>query len=295
VSGGPLSLPGGVSVVGNADASSVPAATTPLEAQGSTAYAALHGCHVDYAATAPASGCVFGDPAAKRTVVLIGDSHAAQWFPALERMATHERFRLIAWTKSGCPLAPDVHIFLPAIGRDYTECGAWTQSVLRRLAAMPRPSMIIVGRTSTYLPQVLEPDGGHPGTAQAARLWGAGADAAVSRLRKLANRVIVLRDTPHAPFDVPACISWDPSESSSCNFPRGVPSDAAEYAAERAAGVPRFVYADPTPAVCSRTCRVVVHGVITYRDDNHLTAAFAAAHWRQLAQALSPAKAFRQI
>jgi hypothetical protein len=39
--------------------------------------------------------------------------------------------------------------------------------------------------------------------------------------------VIVLRDTPHAPFDVPACISWDPSESSSCNFPRGGPSDAA--------------------------------------------------------------------
>ncbi len=297
VSGGPLSLPGGVSLIGNADAStSVPAAATPLEAQGSTAYSALHGCHVGYDATAPASGCVFGDATSKRTVVLIGDSHAAQWFPALERLATRERFRLIVWTKSGCPLAPGVHIFLPAIGRDYTECGAWTSSVLRSLAAMPRPSMVIVGRTSTYLPQVLEPDGGHPSMAQASTLWGAGADAAVTRLRHIANRVILLRDTPHPAFDVPACISWDPSMSSSCDFSRGAPSDAAEYAAERAAGVPRFVYSDPTPAVCSRTtCLAVANGVITYRDDNHLTAAYAAARWRQLAQALSIAKAFRQI
>jgi hypothetical protein len=38
-----------------------------------------------------------------------------------------------------------------------------------------------------------------------------------------------------------------------------------------------------------------VHGVIAYRDDNHLTAAFVAARWRQFAQALSPARAFRQI
>jgi peptidoglycan/LPS O-acetylase OafA/YrhL len=170
ITGGPLMLPGGVGLIGDADAStSVPRATTPLEAQSSTAYGALHGCHVGYDATAPARGCVFGDTQAPRTVVLIGDSHAAQWFPALERLATHERFRLIAWTKSGCPLAPGVHVYLPAIGRDYTECAAWTTSVLRRLEAMPRPSMVILGRTSTYLPQVLTPDGDRPGSRPPSR------------------------------------------------------------------------------------------------------------------------------
>jgi peptidoglycan/LPS O-acetylase OafA/YrhL len=297
VSGGPLALPGGVSLIGDADASTaVPAAVTPLEAQASTAYGALHGCHVGYDATAPVSGCVFGAADAKRTVVLVGDSHAAQWFPALERLAVHERFRLIAWTKSGCPLAPRVHIYLPAIGRDYTECTAWTRSVLQRLRALPRPAMIIVGRTSTYLPQVLTPDAEQPGAGEASRLWGAGAEAAVSALRRIAPRVIVLRDTPHAPSDVPACISWDPSTSSRCDFTRGASSDAAEYAAERAAGVPRFVYSDPTSAVCPRaTCRAVSDGVITYRDDNHLTAAFAASRWRQFAQALSLERNLRPI
>ena len=77
------------------------------------------------------------------------------WSPALERLAQRERFRLVSWTKSGCPFAPGVHIFLPAIGRDYTECNAWQAGVLRTLRTPPRPVLIIVARTSTYLPQVL--------------------------------------------------------------------------------------------------------------------------------------------
>ena len=76
---------------------------------------------------------MFGDRACARTVVLLGDSHAAQWFPALERLAEREHFRLIAWTKSGCPFALGVHIYLPAIGRDYTECLAWQRRVLHDL------------------------------------------------------------------------------------------------------------------------------------------------------------------
>jgi hypothetical protein len=33
---------------------------------------------------------VFGDEAAHPGVLLIGDSHAAQWFPALDRMAVED-------------------------------------------------------------------------------------------------------------------------------------------------------------------------------------------------------------
>jgi peptidoglycan/LPS O-acetylase OafA/YrhL len=292
VAGGPLVLPGGdVSLIGEADASSaIPAATTPLDAEGSTAYGAMHGCHVGYGATAPAAHCVFGDEKATRTVILIGDSHAAQWFPALERVAQHERFRLIAWTKSGCPFAPGVHVYLAAIGRDYTECTRWSNSVAVALRSMPRSSLIILGRTSTYLPQVLAADGDQVSARVASRLWGAGIAAGVADLRHVADRVVLLRDTPHAPFDVPACISWDLSRSSRCDFAqtRDGHSDDAEYAAERAAGVPRAAYADPARAVCSAaTCDATVDGVITYRDDNHLTAAYASSLWRRFAHVLS--------
>jgi peptidoglycan/LPS O-acetylase OafA/YrhL len=300
IAGGPLVVPGGsLNVFGSTPApGSVPPATTPLEAVASTPYAAMHGCHLDYGTESPAAGCVFGDVTARRRVVLIGDSHAAQWFPALEILAKRERFRLTVWTKSGCPFTVGVHIYLPAVGRDYTECLAWQTSVLRKLATMPRASMIILGRTATYLPQVLAPDGDQTTPARAAALWGAGIQRAVADLRPHAARVVVLRDTPHAPSDVPACISWDVSNPSVCDFaqtPDGH-SDDAEFAAERAAGTPRSVYADPATAVCpGPICRVDTGGIIMYRDDNHLTAAFAASHWRGFAQALALTRLRRPI
>jgi hypothetical protein len=295
IAGGALSiLPSQAASAGAA----APPAATPAEALSSTAYTALHGCHLGYSATTPAPNCVFGDVRARRTVVLLGDSHAAQWFPALEELGVREHFRLVSWTKSGCPFAPHVHLFLPAIGRDYTECLAWQSSVTQELRALAGPAIVIVGRTSTYLPQVLSSDGAQVDAAQAPAIWGAGMATAVRTLRPIAARVIVLRDTPHPPFDVPACISWDTKTPSRCDFPRslGGLADTAEYTAEVKAGVPRELYANPTSAACPASfCRAVVNGVITYRDDNHLTAAYVATRWRAFQSALHFPFGRRQI
>ena len=300
IAGGPLVVPGAsFDFIGSASAqATVPGAATPLAAQASTAYGQLHGCHVGYGATRPEDGCAFGDLRSRRTVVLIGDSHAAQWFPALERLAQRERFRLISWTKSGCPFAPGVHIFLPAIGRDYSECNAWQAGVLHELRELPRPALIIVARTSTYLPQVLASDGDQTAPARARRLWGRGVASGIRQLEHFTPRVILLRDTPRAPQNIPACISWDPAESAACDFrrPRDGHSDDAEYAAERAAGTPAALYASTTAVVCPHAvCAAVVDGIIVFRDDNHLTAAFAALRWRQLANALGSANVKRPI
>ncbi len=292
VAGGSLGRPGSpFAYVIPALASPTPARPmTPLEATASTPYAALHGCHVGYGTTAPPTGCVFGDPSARETIALIGDSHAAQWFPALEHIAKRQRLRLVVWTKSGCPVANGVDIYLAAIGRDYTECVAWQRAVLARLTTIPRLSMVIVGRTSTYLPQVRTPDGDQVSTARAPVIWGADMAAAVRAIREAASRVVVLRDPPRPPDDIPACLSWDPDQPLLCDFHRsasGLP-DAAEYTAERAAGVRASVYADMTDTVCpGQVCRAMVGGLIVYRDNNHLTAAFVASRWRELAAAIN--------
>jgi hypothetical protein len=271
---------------GEARATTASAAMTVQDARASTAYAALHGCHVSFGATKPAIGCVFGKARARHTVVLLGDSHAAQWFPALEKVAARKRFQLVSWTKSGCPFTLDVHVFLPAYGREYRECRAWQWNVLRKLRALPRAAMIILGRYSNYLPQVLTATGAQPAPARASAIWGAGIASTVTVLRRFTGRVVLLRDDPKAPSDVPACVSWDPSKSSRCDFPRAH-SDAAQYAAERKAGVPVRAYVDPTGVVCpDPVCHAVVDGAITYRDDSHLTAAYVATRWRQFAAAL---------
>ena len=271
---------------------------TPLDATESTPYSALHGCHVGYGTTAPPAGCVFGDRSSPETIALIGDSHAAQWYPALEQLANHQRLRLIVWTKSGCPFADGILIYLPAIGREYSECAAWQRAVLARLRALPRPTLVIVGRTATYLPQVLAPDGDQVSSARARAIWGADMAAGVEALRSIAKRVLVLRDPPRPPYDVPACLSWDPDHPALCDFRRsaGGVTDDAEYAAERSAGVPARDYVNTTPIVCpGRVCHVMVGGLIVYRDDNHLTAAFVASRWHQFVDAINRALKHRPI
>ena len=114
--------------------------------------------------------------------------------------------------------------------------------------------------------------------------------------RSVADRVVVLRDAPHAPSTSPAAS-------------RGARGARAPATSRRTRELRRRqvrwrsarpachigVYSDPPrPSVRRGKC-AAVGGVIAYRDDNHLTAAFAAARWRQFAQALDLSKNLRPI
>ena len=48
--------------------------------------------------------CTYGGKGAAVSIVLLGDSHAAQWFPALEPIAVKRNWRLLAMTKSACAM-----------------------------------------------------------------------------------------------------------------------------------------------------------------------------------------------
>src|SRR4029078_8396374 len=60
-----------------------------------------HGCPLAQPTVEP-KVCLFGDTSSPTPVVLIGDSHAAQWFPPLARLATVEHWQLVSLTKSAC-------------------------------------------------------------------------------------------------------------------------------------------------------------------------------------------------
>src|SRR5690606_10377108 len=59
-------------------------------------------CHIEFEQTEWPDRCEFGDTDSDKTVVLIGDSHAAQWFPALESIAQENGWKLLTRTKSSC-------------------------------------------------------------------------------------------------------------------------------------------------------------------------------------------------
>ena len=53
-------------------------------------------------ATAP---CIFGDTTSRTTVVLMGDSHAEHWLPAVDRIGRERHWKIVAMVKPACPVA----------------------------------------------------------------------------------------------------------------------------------------------------------------------------------------------
>lgn len=114
------------------------------------------GCLDGPAATAP-KACAFGDTVrAVRTVALVGDSAAGEWFDALEAIAVRRHWRLVTELHSGCPWTAAVMLNLNGVGT-FTACHAWGAAVFNDLVATIRPDVVI---TSGYPTDMAT--GGHP-------------------------------------------------------------------------------------------------------------------------------------
>ncbi len=236
-----------------------------------------NGCHIAIGDTT-GPPCVFGDATSGTTIVLLGDSHAAQWFPALERLAEQRRWRLLSRTKSGCP-APDVTIWRRALARAYTECDTWRAGVLDELTRT-RPDLVIAASTPTS--SLVSRDTGQRLGAAAARAdWQDGWTRTATRLAGAGIPVVILRDTPWPGVDIPACVSRHPDDPATCDVSRDViPAADLDVGLVSAGGPladePGVHPVDLTDQLCGpRTCSAVIGRMLVYRDDNHLTATFA--------------------
>ena len=75
------------------------------------------------ASTVPS--CVFGDTHGTHTMVLYGDSHAAQWFDALNDIAKGAHWRLVLLTKGDCPAVPLSSHEETTLSGEYAACARW--------------------------------------------------------------------------------------------------------------------------------------------------------------------------
>lgn len=227
--------------------------------------------------------CVGGAPAGARTVVLLGDSHAGQWFTAVNAIAARKGWRLVVMTKSACPLVAQDY-FYARIGRVFSECGRWKRKAAARLRQL-RPDLIIASQYEKY-----------PFTAEE---WRTGMLAYLPEVAASTPLLVLLRDTPNPGFSTPECLArrdWNPHFSlRPCSFdPATAMSRTPEpgYAA-LAARQANVRVLDLTPLICpGGPCQVREGGVIKYRDANHLTDSFVKVLAPGLAAALEQAGAF---
>ena len=259
----------------------VPADLTPslLRARDDLPVVYSDGCHLNAEATTPPE-CAFGVPTSSRTVVLFGDSHAAQWFPALEALSASQGWRLVSLTKSGCP-SVDVTIWHTTLKRVYTECDQWRRIALERIA-VEHAAVVVVSNAGAH---PLWVNGNVLDALKNPDLWATGLRKTLEALRAIGTKAVLIEDTPRSRFDPPVCLSSHPLDVLACatDLRRALAQRTEVEGAVAAEFGDRWI--DPVSLVCpSDPCPVVIRDLLVYRDSHHLTATFA----RDLAEALRP-------
>jgi peptidoglycan/LPS O-acetylase OafA/YrhL len=232
---------------------------------------------------ADVKSCTFADKTSTTNVVLFGDSHAIQWFNAVRGIANERSWKLTTVVKSGCAAADFV-----GAGSDQgaiDSCAAWRQAAIRKIVEL-KPSVILMASSTGWQ------RGAGSSRARLVRDWGNATARTLGALSASNAIVVVIRDTPALPFDAPTCLarsirhSWYPA--STCEFEPPVASSEI-FAAERASatGMPFVRFLDMTPQICPRgLCTASRGDIVAFRDDNHLTGAFATSLQPALAQSL---------
>ena len=226
------------------------------------------GCHVNYGE--PESGeCTYGDINAKRTIVLYGDSHAAQWFPALEKLANERRFKLVSLTKSACP-----SVDVPRDDRGafkQADCDQWRFNSIARIKEIA-PTAVILSNFQYFTPPSQYPDRN--------TWWNDGQRRLLTSLRGASDHLVYINDTPHPSRDIPNCLAA--GNSKACDTTEKTPVQI----------ISGFEKIDPTPWLCTDLCPAFKDGYVVYRDASHLTVDAALALTAQLEAALVSLRIF---
>ncbi len=241
-----------------------------------------NGCHGSTAAVDPVI-CEFGDLQSEIVIVFTGDSHAAQWFGALEVAARTNHWKLISMTKSSCPVA-DVPTYrrrdaLPD-GEEllYPECDAFhtrAHAAIREL----QPDLVIFPVLSRFH---LVNNGG-------IAAFSAGLGKSISAVSGAGTKVLVLGETPKTNGeDIPSCLAKHKNDISKCanlrskaEFPERI-KYISDVAAQHSA-----TYVNPVDWFCTaELCPGEIGGRIVYRDYNHISDQFSRYRAPQIGEAI---------
>ena len=208
-------------------------------------------CHVNYGET-KSGYCTYGDKTSSTTIVLYGDSHAAQWFPALEQLAIQKQFKLISLTKSACPSVdaprPDQGAF------KNVHCEKWRENSVARIKSI-HPAAVIMSSFQYFTPRA--------GYNDRDKWWSEGQTKLLNSLKGSSDHLIYLSDTPRPMRDIPSCLAS--RDSARC--------DSTEKSIVSV--VKGFQVVDPTPWLCSSYCPAIIDSIVAYRDASHISVAMA--------------------
>lgn len=219
--------------------------------------------------------CNYGSENASRTLVLVGNSHAMQWLPALQNLTFPLDFQVITMTKSDCPLldASDKSTFMAADEQvdfiDASSCLDWNIETLDRIIGLAPDLVLTISTAGTASNEAVP--------AAFRTVW--------ADLNEAGIPVLALRDNPRFTIDVIECVSRFVNKLDACDEPRTrVISKISPTNNLNIAGV---TFVDFSDLFCNEIrCWAVRDGILIYRDRSHITSTFARAHASRLGKAI---------
>lgn len=226
------------------------------------------GCHQEPSGVGVES-CVYGDPESDYVVALVGDSHAAQWLPALLPIADAQGWRLETYTKSACALNG---VALADADGFYEECYEWGQRMVEALHEHAELDHVMVSgsryNTPDDVPESVDAGSVEDGYSQ---VW--------RDLEEQSIPVTVILDNPRMQIDMPECVTEHSEALEECAVDRDQAVDASGFGQQNSAAASSGATAiDLTDAICpEQQCAPIIGSVLVYRDSHHLTATYAAS------------------
>ena len=242
-------------------------------------YPAVMGCVAPPSAVSTPVPCVYNAAATTKRMVLIGDSHAEMWSPAVADVAQANGYSLLFLSKLQC-LLPMVPFWNPLTSTPNTQCTAWKKWAIARVQQF-NPS-IVIATTEDYLSYTSS------GLQMSQKEFASGLATTLKEMSAPGRRVILLGDIPYLSQTGPICLAAHESSAQTCATPTGTAVSQTKQAAERsAADKASATFVNVIPWFCTRkACPAVVGTTDVYSDGSHMTATYGKQLEGVVAQSL---------
>ena len=228
--------------------------------------------------------CIYGDPEAEFTMYLVGGSHAEQWSNVLDELGREMNFKVIPFTRQGCPieLGPVTTVSLP--------CAQWSENIAEELVKV---NADLVFSTTT---RPRQDDGRGPDIVPPGYLafWEKLADNGVPFIGMRDNPWGVQPDGTWVEFDECFVASRD---IYGCGTLAEQVYAEVDPAAPLLAQWPNMISVDTAPWFCepSGACPAVVGNTMVYRDRHHISVAITMSAKELIRKELEPFVARQQV
>ncbi len=201
---------------------------------------------------------------AKKTIIVVGQSHSLQWLGAIGPLAKEQQWRVQAITFGACP-------FMTETDEVGDECNRFNMEVRQHIRQHHPDAVFLVGTAAV------------PDSPDEDMTWGL--DELVGELTDQGVEVVAMRDNPRFSFSPSECAIASGVESPGCRPALSSVLAESNPLEQLEGAFTGLSILDMTDLICDgASCPGIIGNVYVYLDDNHLSASYTRSMTAMLSE-----------